>query len=67
MFCGRPPARASVRRHVESREEGEEGREEKDSEMTTGAKTLFPLLLALALLAGCKEVGKQPPIVFRRR
>jgi hypothetical protein len=29
--------------------------------MTTGAKTLFPLLLALALLAGCKEVAGNNP------
>lgn len=29
--------------------------------MTTGAKTLFPLLLALALLAGCKDVAGNNP------
>jgi hypothetical protein len=29
--------------------------------MTTGAKTLFPLLLTLALLAGCKEVAGNNP------
>jgi len=29
--------------------------------MTSGAKTLFPLLLSLALLAGCKEVAGNDP------
>lgn len=29
--------------------------------MTSGAKTLFPLLLTLALLAGCKEVAGNDP------
>jgi hypothetical protein len=33
------------------------GKLKKGGQMRTGVKTLFPLLLALALLAGCKEVA----------
>jgi chromosome segregation ATPase len=50
---------ASVRRQDDD-QEGDKGRGER-GEMTSPIKTLFPLLLALTLLAGCKgTVGNDP-------